>query len=91
MISRWASQQCWGVTAGKARHKSSNVTGVTAGKVRHNSSECNGGAGEKDDTALAGQWDAIWLHYYLGTDRTTTTKAATSVRKQLGPKNSKSN
>ena len=37
VISRWASQQCWGVTAGKARHNSSNVRGVTAGKVRHNS------------------------------------------------------
>ena len=33
-----SSQQCWGVTAGKARHNSSNVKGVTADKVRHNSS-----------------------------------------------------
>ena len=28
-----ASQQCWGVTAGQARHNSSNVGGVTAGQV----------------------------------------------------------
>ena len=27
-----ASKQCWGVTAGKPRHNSSNVRGVTAGK-----------------------------------------------------------
>ena len=40
-IGRRASQQCWGVTAGKARHNSSNVRGVTAGKVGHNSSKCN--------------------------------------------------
>ena len=40
-IGWWASQQCWGVTAGKARHNSSIVRGVTAGKVRHNSSNNN--------------------------------------------------
>ena len=40
-IGRRASQQCWGVTAGKASHNSSNVRGVTAGKVGHNSSKCN--------------------------------------------------
>ena len=27
-----ASKQCWGVTAGKPRHNSSNVRGVTSGK-----------------------------------------------------------
>ena len=32
-IGRWASQQCWGVTAGKATQNSSNVRGVTAGKM----------------------------------------------------------
>ena len=32
-----ASKQCWGVTAGKARHNSSNVRGVTGGKMGHNS------------------------------------------------------
>ena len=37
-IGRRASEQCWGVTAGKARHNSSNVRGVTAGKVGRNSS-----------------------------------------------------
>ena len=37
-IGRRASQQCWGVTAGKPRHNSINVRGVTAGKVRRNSS-----------------------------------------------------
>ena len=37
-IGRWASQQCWGVTAGKVSHNSSNVRGVTAGKVGRNSS-----------------------------------------------------
>ena len=36
-----ASQQCWGVTAGKARHHSSNVRGVTAGEVGRNSSVIN--------------------------------------------------
>ena len=37
-IGRGASQQCWGVTAGKARHNSitGNVRGVTVAKVRHN-------------------------------------------------------
>ena len=34
-----ASQQCWDVIAGNARHNSSNVWGVTAGKVGHNSSQ----------------------------------------------------
>ena len=29
---------CWGVTAGKSRHNSSNVGGVTVGQVRHTSS-----------------------------------------------------
>ena len=37
-----ASQQCWGVTAGKARHNSSNVRGVTAGKMGRNASIYNG-------------------------------------------------
>ena len=32
-----------GVTAGQARHNSSNVGGVTAGQVRHNSSQYNVG------------------------------------------------
>ena len=36
-----ASQQFWDVTAGKARHNSSNVRGVTAGKLGHNSSSSN--------------------------------------------------
>ena len=40
-IGRWASQQCWGVTAGKAGHNTCNVRGVTAGKVGCNSSEGN--------------------------------------------------
>ena len=40
-IDRRASQQCCGVTAGNARHNSSNVRGVTAGKVRRNSSNDN--------------------------------------------------
>ena len=40
-IGRWASQQCWSVTAGKVRHNSSNVRGVTAGKVGRNSSIYN--------------------------------------------------
>ena len=40
-IGRRVSQQCWGVTAGKARHNSSNVRGVTAGKVGCNSSYYN--------------------------------------------------
>ena len=44
-IGRRASQQCWGVTAGKARHNSSNVRGVTAGKMGHNSSRANDVAG----------------------------------------------
>ena len=33
VIGRRASQQRWGVTAGKARHTSSNVRCVSAGKV----------------------------------------------------------
>ena len=33
-----ASKQCWGVTAGKPRHNSSNVRDVTAGKIGCNSS-----------------------------------------------------
>ena len=41
VIGRRASQQCGGITAGKARHNSSNVRGATAGKVRHNSSNNN--------------------------------------------------
>ena len=40
-IGRRASQQCWGVTAGKARHNSSNVRGVTTGKVGRSSSDPN--------------------------------------------------
>ena len=40
-IGRRSSQQCWGVTAGKASHNSCNVRGVTAGKVGRNSSEGN--------------------------------------------------
>ena len=40
-IGRWASRQCRGVTAGKARHNSSIVRGVTAGKEAHNSSNDN--------------------------------------------------
>ena len=36
-----ASQQCWGVTAGQARHNASNVGGVTAGQMGHNSSIYN--------------------------------------------------
>ena len=40
-IGRRASKQCWGVTAGKARHNSSNVRGVTAGKMGHNSRSSN--------------------------------------------------
>ena len=40
-ICRRASQQCGGVTAGKARHNSSNVRGVTADKVVRNSSVHN--------------------------------------------------
>ena len=36
-----ASKQCWGVTAGKPRHNSSNVRGVTAGKMGRNSSKTN--------------------------------------------------
>ena len=40
-IGRRASQQFWDVTAGKARHNSSNVRGVTAGKLGHNSSSSN--------------------------------------------------
>ena len=40
-IGRRASQQCWGVTAGKARHSSTNVRGVTAGKMGRNSSNNN--------------------------------------------------
>ena len=35
------SKQCWGVTAGKPRHNSSNVRGVTAGKMGRNSSSVN--------------------------------------------------
>ena len=37
------SQQCWGVTAGKAKHSSSIVRGVTAGKMGRNSSNSNPG------------------------------------------------
>ena len=40
-IGRQASQQCWGVTAGKASHNSSNVRGVTASKLGRNSSTDN--------------------------------------------------
>ena len=40
-IGRRASQQCWGVTAGNARHNSSNVRGVKAGKMGRNSSGYN--------------------------------------------------
>ena len=36
-----ASQQCWGVTAGKASHKAINARGVTAGKMGRNSSNNN--------------------------------------------------
>ena len=43
-IGRRASRQCWGVTAGNARHNSSNVRGVTAGKVGRNSSMRNRGS-----------------------------------------------
>ena len=42
------SEQCWGVTARKARHNSSNVRGVTAGKVRHKSSPNNLLKGENE-------------------------------------------
>ena len=53
-IGRRASQQCWGVTARKARHNSSNVRGVTAGQVRHNYSRVNWEHGGKVQTGVAG-------------------------------------
>ena len=42
------SQQCWGFTAGKAIHNTSNVRGVTANKDGHNSSANNLLKGEND-------------------------------------------
>ena len=37
-IGRRASQQFWGVTAGKGSHNASNARGITAGKMGRNSS-----------------------------------------------------